>query len=66
MKLRFGFKDPDAVFSACDQIKDKQEREEVMDKISCWFKYGEYADFEYDTETDTLTFLPAISKKAIR
>jgi hypothetical protein len=47
-------KSPDAIDYALENIEDPDEKEEIRDKLSEHFRYGEYLDLEYNTETDEL------------
>jgi hypothetical protein len=58
MKFVLTFKTPDAVEDALAECSDseRQTAERLTDKF---FKYGEYADIEIDTEAGTATVLEA-------
>jgi hypothetical protein len=67
MKIRFQFKDPDnihEVLNAAHPLPDdedditprmEKERDEFCEK---YFEYGDYGQFELDTETMTARLLP--------
>ena len=64
MKIRVSFKTPDAVEYAIKDSLDEDEvstedldekKEELMDVISTWVKYGESITVEFDTENFTAT-----------
>ena len=57
MKIRIGFKTPDAVFYALKNLSE-DEKIEAENLIKTWVEFGECLDVEVDTETKTCVVLP--------
>jgi len=54
MKLSLTFKSPDAVSDALHDAgltRELDEYDEIYGELREWFRYGEYINLEYDTET---------------
>jgi hypothetical protein len=57
MIFRIGFKTPDAVDYATEDVPE-EEMQAVKSVIAKWVKYGECITVEVDTEKETCTVLP--------
>ena len=53
MKVRIGFKTPDAVEYASQDIEDEDEREAFVELCRRWVSLGECLTVEVDTEAGT-------------
>jgi hypothetical protein len=69
MKIRIGFKTPDAVHYAAeeavneasavlDKYEAKEKIEDIKDQLSKWVRYGESVTIEFDLETNTARVVP--------
>lgn len=57
MKIKFCMKSPDVLDHAAEELRgqvDEDEAQDILDRLRSKFRYGEYLDLVYDTETDTL------------
>lgn len=59
MKVTVTFKTPDAVHSSAMDVPQGEDRARFLEVCEKFFRYGEYADVEVDTETGEARVVPA-------